>query len=128
MAVQRVATLAGNTIQPNSTFLTKVGIMASIYKRKNENSTAVWRAVVRIKGYPTVCNHFERKQEADDWASDIERQIKAGQFKLDQHKQQHTFTELVDRYIGDGALQHHRSAEDTLCHLNYWKERLGAYA
>jgi hypothetical protein len=39
--------------------------MASIFKRKNENGTTVWRAVVRIKGYPTVCNHFERKQEAD---------------------------------------------------------------
>lgn len=102
--------------------------MASIFKRKNDNGTTVWRAVVRIKGYPTVCNHFERKQEADDWASNVERQIKAGQFKFDQHKQQHTFTELVDRYISDGTLEHHRSAEDTLCHLNYWKERLGAYA
>ena len=61
--------------------------MASIYKRKNENGTTVWRAVVRIKGYPTVCNHFERKQEAEDWARDIERQIKLGQFKFDQHKQ-----------------------------------------
>jgi len=102
--------------------------MASIFKRKNNDGTTVWRAVVRIKGYPAVCNHFERKQEADDWAHDVERKIKLGQFKLDQHKQQHTFTELIDRYISDGALQHHRSAEDTLCHLTYWKERLGAYA
>jgi hypothetical protein len=42
--------------------------MASIYKRKNEDGTTCWRAVVRIKGHPSVCNHFERKQEADDWA------------------------------------------------------------
>src|SRR3989304_6132032 len=102
--------------------------MASIFKLKNNDGTTVWRPVVRIKGYPAVCNHFERKQEADDWAHDVERKIKLGQFKLDQHKQQHTFTELIDRYISDGALQHHRSAEDTLCHLTYWKERLGAYA
>src|SRR5690348_11724062 len=58
--------------------------MASIFKRKNANGTTVWRAVVRIKGYPIVCNHFERKQEAEDWAADTERQIKAGQFKFDQ--------------------------------------------
>jgi hypothetical protein len=52
-----------HAIQPN-TQNTEVGIMASIYKRKNDNGTTVWRAVVRIKGYPSICNHFERKQEA----------------------------------------------------------------
>ena len=83
--------------------------MASIFKRKNENGTTVWRAVVRIKGYPTVCNHFDRKQEAEDWASNVERQIKAGQFKFDQHNQIRTFAELTERYIQDGALEHHRS-------------------
>jgi hypothetical protein len=40
--------------------------MASIQKRKNKNGTSHWRAVVRLKGYPTVCNHFDRKQEAED--------------------------------------------------------------
>ncbi len=102
--------------------------MASIYKRKNDDGTTVWRAVVRIKGYPTVCNHFERKQEAEDWAQGVERQIKAGQFKFDQHNQIRTFAELTDRYTQDGALEHHRSGDDTRRHLAYWKTRLGAYA
>ncbi len=47
--------------------------MASIFKRKNKDGTTHWRAVIRVKGYPTVCNHFARKQEADDWAIDVER-------------------------------------------------------
>lgn len=102
--------------------------MASIFKRKNKDGTTCWRAVVRIKGYPTVCNHFDRKQEADDWAADIERKIKLGQFKFDQHKQQHTFSELINRYISDGALQHIRSVEDVTHHLTYWKKRLGDFA
>ncbi len=101
--------------------------MASIQKRKNKNGTSHWRAVVRIKGYPTVCNHFDRKQEAEDWSTDIERQIKLGKFKFDQHKQQYTFTQLIDRYVRDGALQHIRSAEDVTHHLNYWKTRIGDY-
>lgn len=42
--------------------------MASIYKRKNANGTSVWRAVIRIKGYPSVSAHFDRKQEAEDRA------------------------------------------------------------
>jgi integrase len=102
--------------------------MASIYKRKNKDGTSHWRAVIRVKGHPSVSNHFERKQEADDWAADIERKIKKGQFKFDHYKQQHTFSELIDRYVSDGALQHIRSADDVLHHLNYWKTRIGDYA
>jgi len=102
--------------------------MASIYKRKNKDGTSCWRAVVRIKGYPSVSNHFDRKQEADDWAQEIERQIKAGKFKFDQHNTQHTYADLIDHFTASGALEHHRSAEDTIRHLNYWKDRLGAYA
>ncbi|MCX6994698.1 MAG: hypothetical protein NTY13_02545 [Chlamydiae bacterium] len=93
--------------------------IASIYKRKNNNGTTLWRAVIRIKGHPSVSNHFERNQAAEDWASSIENEIKLGQFKFDQHKQMHTFEKLFDRYLLDGALEHHRSARDTLRHLNY---------
>lgn len=93
--------------------------MASIYKRRNQDGSTVWRAVIRKKGYPSVSNHFERKQEAEDWAQDVERQIRTGQFKLDQHRQIHTFSELRERFIQDGALEHHRSAEDTKRHLEY---------
>jgi hypothetical protein len=46
--------------------------MASIFKRKNANGTPVWQAVVRIDGYPTVCSHWNRKQEAEDWARETE--------------------------------------------------------
>jgi len=40
--------------------------MASIYQRKNKDGTKVWRAVIRMKGYPTVCYHDERKQAVQD--------------------------------------------------------------
>jgi len=102
--------------------------MASITKRKNKNGTSHWRAIVRIKGYPTVCNHFDRKQEAIDWAQDVERQIRIGQFQFDRHKQQKTLAELIEHYTQSGALEHHRSATDTLRHLQYWRSRLGGYA
>lgn len=101
----------------------------SVYKRKDRNGKVTgWRAVVRIKGYPTVCKEFERKQEADDWKIAVTRKIKAGQFQFDQHKVQRTFSELVDHFKQSGALEHHRSAKDTIRHLEYWKEQLGNYA
>lgn len=77
----------------------------SVYKRKNRNGkVAGWRAVVRIKGYPTVYKEFERKQEADDWKIAVTRKIKAGQFQFDRHKVQRTFGDLVDHFIKIGWL------------------------
>jgi integrase len=102
--------------------------MASIYKRKNEDGTTVWRAVIRIKGFPTVCNHFERKQEASGWAQETERRIKLGQFNFDAHNQHHTYSQLIDRLNTDGALSHHRSLKNCHSQFAYWKTRLGAYA
>ena len=102
--------------------------MASIYKRKNQNGTTFWRAVVRIKGYPSVSNHFERKQEADDWAKQIEHQIRLGQFNFDHHKKLHTFEDLAERYIQDGVLDHLRSADDAHRHIAYWSSRLNSFA
>src|SRR3990167_7634096 len=103
--------------------------MASIFKRKLRGEKSFsWRTVVRIKGYPTICETFQRKQEAEDWAQETERRIKLGRFKFDQRKKQYTITELIHRFSRDGALEHLRSAKDTVRHLAYWKQRLGDYA
>jgi hypothetical protein len=103
--------------------------MASIYKRENKEGKVIgWRAVVRIKGYPTICKQFDRKQEAIDWSTEIEREIKQGRFNVNLYKAQHTFNELLERYQNDGALEHIRSVEDVIRHLEYWKSRLGDFA
>jgi len=59
---------------------------------------------------------------------DVERQIRIGQYQFDRHRQQKTLVELIEHYTRSGALEHHRSATDTLRHLKYWKSRLGSYA
>lgn len=101
--------------------------MASIYKRKLKNGGYTWRAVVRIQGHPTVCETFFRKQEAEDWALETEREVKLGKFKFERLKAKHTFSDLVTHYLHSGALEHHRSAQDTRRHLEWWKGRLGKY-
>lgn len=103
--------------------------MASIYKRKSKDGkSTVWRAVIRIKGYPSVSNHFERKQEADDWAKETERRIKLGQFNFSAHNQHHTYAELLHRLEEDGLLSLQRSFKNCRSQFDYWKQRLGAYA
>ena len=72
--------------------------MASVYKRKDGKG---WRAVIRMKGYPTVCETFDRKQEADDWAKETERRIKLGQFNFSAHNKHHTYADLLHRMEGE---------------------------
>lgn len=98
--------------------------MASVYKRKEGG----WRAVIRMKGYPTVCDTFDRKQEADDWAKETERRIKLGGFNFSSHNKHHTYADLLLRMESDGAFSHHRSLKHCISQFNYWKERLGTYA
>lgn len=103
--------------------------MASIYKRKSKDGkSTVWRAVIRMKGYPSVSNHFERKQEADDWATETERRIKLGQFNFSAHNKHHTYADLLDRMEEDGAFDLQRSFKNCRSQFDYWKQRLGAYA
>ena len=100
--------------------------MATFFKRKLKNGYS-WRVIIRIKGYPTVCESFERKQEAEDWAQETEQKIRRGQYNFAGHNLQHTLNDLIDRFINDGMLERHRSSKDTARHLDYWKSRLGAY-
>lgn len=98
--------------------------MASIYKRKDGKG---WRVVIRIKNHPTVCDHFDRKEEADDWARDTERKIKLGQYSPNKAKEK-TVADLIDLYIKDVVIDHHKAAKDSVRQLNYFRNTLGKYA
>lgn len=103
--------------------------MAAIFKRRLKDGKGfTWRAVIRIKGFPTTCESFERKQEAEDWAKETERRIRLGQYNYAAQKQQHTYADLSDRLHTDGVLQHQRSLKNTRSQFEHWKQRLGEYA
>ena len=74
----------------------------SVYKRRLKKGHS-WRAVVRIEKYPPICRTFDRKEEAEDWEEQTKRQIKDGELKFDQYRKKHTFSELLDRFIANGA-------------------------
>jgi hypothetical protein len=68
----------------------------AVYQRINKDGTKVWRAIIRMKGYPTVCDHFERKQEALDWSYETTRQIKLGKYSFGKQNQKKT---IVDNHF-----------------------------
>lgn len=98
--------------------------MASIYKRKDGKG---WRAVIRIKNHPTVCDHFDRKEAAEDWARETERKIKLGQYSPNRAKEK-TVADLIDLYIKDAVIDHHKAVKDSVRLLHYFRESLGKYA
>lgn len=100
----------------------------SIFKRTDLKNSKPWRAVVRIKVYPTISRTFDRKQEAEDWKREVTQQIKSGKYRFTQLSQKKTVAELIDCYIQDAVNEHHKSADDTKRHLAYFRETLGAYA
>lgn len=102
--------------------------MASIYQRTNKDGSKVWRAVIRKKGHPTISKCFERKQAADDWAYETENNINRGKHSTNQSKQKKTVLELIDLYIQDAVIGHHKAAKDTIHQLNYFKKQIGDYA
>ncbi len=104
--------------------------MATIYQGKSKDGKRIlgWKAVIRIEGHPTLCKISERKKVVEDWAKETEIEIKEGTYNFDRSKRKQTFEQLLTRYTSSGALEHHKAAEDTLRHLEYWKERFASYA
>ncbi|CRX38831.1 tyrosine-type recombinase/integrase [Estrella lausannensis] len=101
--------------------------MASIYQRTNKDGSKVWRAVIRIKNYPTVSDHFDRKKAAEDWAKETETEIKKGKYDFTKNREK-TVAELIDLYIQDAVIGHHKAADDTIFQLKYFKNKIGKYA
>ena len=46
--------------------------MASIIRRRNRDGSASYDVTVRIVGFPTACQSFSTKLEAEGWAARIE--------------------------------------------------------
>ena len=54
--------------------------MAVYNKRENKKGTC-YQAIIRVKGFKTLCKTFKLKSQAQAWAEPIERAMKDGNFK-----------------------------------------------
>jgi len=103
--------------------------MATIQKRKRDGST-VYRAMVRIKGFPPQQKTFKRLTDARLWAQQTEAAIRKGEFKnVVSTANSRTVADLIARYRKE-VLPHKapstQRAEQT--YLAFWERTLGAYA
>lgn len=99
--------------------------MASITKREGKKGTS-YKAVIRMKGYPTQTATFDRLTDAKRWAAEIETAIHAGQHFKTIESKKHTLGDLVDRYIKEELPAKPKSAPAYKRQLEWWKDQLGA--
>lgn len=103
--------------------------MATIEKRERRNGT-VFKAVVRIHGFPPQRRTFKRITDAKIWVQQTEADIRRGEFRnVISTAKSKTLQDVVDRYRTDIFA---RKAETTQraegSFLTYWERELGEYA
>ncbi|MBD1549602.1 site-specific integrase [Labrenzia aggregata] len=102
--------------------------MAWITERKKKDGSTQYKAVVRIKGYPSRSATFPRKTDAVLWAKQIEVSMLEGRHFKDAENKRRTFGDMIDRYIDAVVPVRHNkplARNAILCHLRWWKSELG---
>ena len=89
--------------------------MASFVPRKGPNGRRVWQAHIRRRGYPAQVRTFDNKTDAENWASDIEAEMRRGKFVSRAEAEGTTLAEALARYIDEVVLRKHTKGEDAIC-------------
>ncbi|MBI4791852.1 MAG: tyrosine-type recombinase/integrase, partial [Deltaproteobacteria bacterium] len=92
--------------------------MATIRKR----GALQWEARIRRKGQPTQCQTFETKKDAEDWAREIESEMRRGVFICRKEVETTTLAEALDRYAREITV-HKKGARQELLRIEAWKRR-----
>jgi hypothetical protein len=73
-----------------------------------------WEVRIRKRGYPTTCNTFDTKVEAEAWAKDIETTMNKSLFVSAKEAEQYTLSECLERYIEEyiSRLKHAKRETD----------------
>lgn len=103
--------------------------MATIQKRERKNGP-VYRAMIRIQGFPEQTKSFKRLTDAKMWAQQTESDIRKGEFKnVVKEASKHTLSKVIERYKEDilpSKAANTQRAESTW--LTVWDRELGQYA
>lgn len=104
--------------------------MADFEKKILVSGKTVYRARVRIKGYPVASATFDKKRDAVAWAAKIETEIREGKYDKNAAAKKHTMAQTIDRYICDVLpvkSKKTRYISQQKGQLLWWKSRIGGY-
>lgn len=102
--------------------------MATIRKRTTKSGEVRYQAIIRVKGFPPQTATFNTEKKAEKWAKQTEVAIEDGKHFIKTEAKNHTFGEMIDRYLKhvmprkSSVQQSHQTHQ-----LNWWKGQLGPY-
>jgi integrase len=102
--------------------------MAYIEERTDSKGKTRYRVQVRLKGFPTQSDTFDRKTDAKKWAQQTEAAIHEGRHFKTVESKRHTVGEMIDRYISRVLPlkdSYQQSIQKT--QLEWWKKKIGSY-
>jgi integrase len=102
--------------------------MANIQERKTKDGQTHYRALIRLKGYPTQTATFHRKTDARLWVQQTEAAIREGRHFKTTEAKKHTLAELITRYITAVLPLKPKSQKKQAGQLTWWKNQLGSYS
>ncbi len=87
-----------------------------------------YRAMVRLRGFPSQSATFKRKSDATRWAEETQTAIRNGEYFKTAEAKKHTLEELIERYETEVLSQKTvDQSRDQRRHLKWWKEQIGAF-
>jgi integrase len=102
--------------------------MGTIQARKTKKGETMYRALVRLKGYPIQSETFARKTDAKKWIQDTESAIRNNRHFKTAESKKHTVAEMIERYE-DKILPSRVTAkkQGRPSQLERWKKDLGCF-
>ena len=100
--------------------------MATIEKRSGKGGTT-WRVRVRRLGQPQLTKSFETKKAAQEWATEQEAKVFAGEQLATSEARKRTVADAIDRYL-EVTLprsKHRKNASEQARLLGVWRDLLG---
>ncbi len=101
--------------------------MAYIEKRTHPSGRITYRARIRLNGSSPISESFPTRRAAKEWSSKMEADVRQGRYFGRQTSKEHTFEDLLDRYLEPGIIQNKKSFEKYKKQLFWWKKHLKEY-
>lgn len=100
--------------------------MVRYNKRENQKGTS-YQAIIRVKGYNTICKTFKLKSDAQSWAEPIEIAMKKGTYKEfeENNYKIETVSELIDYFDQNVAKIRYSHYEKYSALFIWWKNHIG---
>jgi integrase len=98
--------------------------VATLVKRRRADGSLAYRVQDRTTGYPSLSETFSTLKAAREFQRKVERERSEGLAGI--HRGRQRLAETVNAYTQTAEFRKRKAARDTLRHLTWWVDRLGA--